>query len=301
MPLAIYYSATQPTTYQTQRQLIAGGAWANDTTQPASGVVTVSALTYNGTTPGVSYATNHGLTLLTTGAWMYRLVPTYADGSTGLPTLPILPGDQADYECVVTGKLDEQWATGTTNRRVEMRLLAPTNGGNQTYLTRNYESSIDVDGSWQIPGIPLDRPSVWLFPDGSRLPRQTPAESADFTSLQASTDDDPLTITIYRGATFRWAIVYADANGPVDLTGYSARMVGRLSATAETSVFDWRTDSGEITIDGPSGEISVDVSALDTGALSWSGAAVWDIVLTSGAVVERVDGGTAELLEVISA
>ena len=301
MPLAIYYTNPQPTTYQVQRQPLAGGAWVNDTTQPAAGVVTVSDLTYNGTTVGVSYATNHGLTLLTTGAWLYRLVPTYSDGTTGLPTLPILPGDQADYECVVSGKLDEQWATGTTNRKVEMRLLAPTNGGMQTYLTRSYESSIAADGSWQISGVPLDRPSVWLFPDGSRLHRQTPAEDADFTELQASADDDPLTLTIYRGATFRWSVVYADASGPVDLTGYSARMVGRLSATADDSVFDWGTSSGEITIDGPSGAISVEVSSSDTGDLSWSGAAVWDIVLTSGAIVERVDGGTAELLEVISA
>jgi hypothetical protein len=182
MPLAIYYTSPQPTTYQTQRQPIAGGAWANDTTQPAAGVVTVSALTFNGSTVGVSYATNHGLTLLTTGAYLYRLVPTYADGTTGLPTLPILPGDQVDYECVVSGQLDEQWATET----VEARLEAVGAGGTQTYTTTRYTATVAADGSWAVSGLLRGANAVFIFPDKSRVRRViASASTAAYTSLSA--------------------------------------------------------------------------------------------------------------------
>lgn len=182
--LKIFYSATQPTSYQLQRQAFAGGAWASDTTQPASGVKAVSALTFNGSTAGVSYATNHGWTLLTDGTYYYRILPTYSDGSIGQPSTAILPSDQADYECVVSGLLDEQWSGDT----VSVRLEAVGAGGSQVYTTTSYTGTVAADGSWSVSGLLRGANAVFTFPDNSKVRRViASASTAAYSSLSAPT------------------------------------------------------------------------------------------------------------------
>jgi hypothetical protein len=181
----IYYSAVQPTRYQLQRQPYAGGAWASDTTQPSAGVVLVSALTYNGTTPGVSLATNDGWTLLTDGSYWYRILPTYADGSTGDASLPILPRAQSAYECVVSGVLPTSWATGThLGAAVTGKLSAFVTAGGQEYPRPLDAAAINATtGAWSMV-CPRGVTVEFTLPSGDRPNRVIPdASSASFESL----------------------------------------------------------------------------------------------------------------------
>jgi hypothetical protein len=296
MPLAIYYTSPQPASYQIQRQLTSGSDWADDNTQSASGVVLVSALTYNGTTPGVSVATNHGWTLLTDGAYRYRVLPTYADGSIGLPSLPVLPTDRAAYECMITGRIAPDWS-GKTVRAI---LPAPFNAGDTTYLTREWSAEIDIDGAWTLDGLPRGASVTVVTPDGTRQTVTIPdADAVLFTDL-ANTPSGADTLTVYRGATFTYQLTYVDDTGPVDLSGASAALTIRKLATATDDLASWSTATGEIVMGGTAGTITVTVNATDTEVLDLATDAVWDLVVTIGSTVSRIIGGSASILPVVS-
>ena len=185
--MKIYYSATQPTSYQLQRQPYAGGAWASDTTQPAAGVLLVSALTFNGTTPGVSYATNHGWTLLTTGAYYYRILPTYSDGTIGQPSLSYLPVAQAAYECVVSGVIGKWDSTLAANVGAQVRatLSSFVAAGSAEYQKTVNPCLVAADGSWTLT-VPQSATAEFIFPGGDRPVRVIPASASQaFESLSA--------------------------------------------------------------------------------------------------------------------
>ena len=105
-------------------------------------------------------------------------------------------------------------------------------------------------------------------------------------------------IVIEQKATFVLSIVYNDTNGdPVDLTGYSARMMVKASHdTADVdAVIDIDSDAGGtgdvsgIGLDD-SGNISVVVAKAETTGLD-PGDYVWDILL------EDSDGRATRLIE----
>ena len=184
MTLGILYSATQPASYQLQRQPYGGGAWANDTTQPAAGVKAVSALTYDGTTQGVSVATNHGWTLLTDRTYFYRVLPTYSDGSTGDASLPILPVSQAAYECVVSGVIANWVAVDHPGATVRGKLSGFQTAGGAEYETTVTPCAVGSDGSWSLV-VPLGATVEFAFPMGDKPVRVIPASggTAAFEAL----------------------------------------------------------------------------------------------------------------------
>lgn len=201
--MRIYLATTQPTTYTVQRRAYPGGTtWATDTTQPASGVITVASLTYNGATPGTSYATNHGLTL--SSIYEYRLLPTYSDGSIGQPSNPIVPNDAADYEIAVSGDVPAEWYSATRTAYVRVELSHLVTIGGRDYPTggaERYRGAIQSDGTWSISGLPrlasaaradggdaAELRATFVFPDGSRVAKVLPNQSsATFASLTAYT------------------------------------------------------------------------------------------------------------------
>ena len=180
--LRIYLGATQPTTYTLQRLAVSGGTvWATDTTQPAAGVKAVSAMTYSGAVVGVSYATDHGWTLLTDRTYYYRLLPTYSDGTIGQPSLPIVADDQAAYECVLLGKLDEQHA----GKIIDVRLVQLVVKGGQEYTVGTYQGIVQSNGDWTVLGLPRDETWIITLPGRTKpvLRIGGSGGSADFSAL----------------------------------------------------------------------------------------------------------------------
>lgn len=97
-------------------------------------------------------------------------------------------------------------------------------------------------------------------------------------------------ITIEAGATFTLSLTYVDDTGaPVDLTGYTARMQLRAAIGDTTPVIELSTSNGRISIDTASGQITLNISATDTGSLTGSG--VYDPELVNGVTVERLIEG----------
>lgn len=79
----------------------------------------------------------------------------------------INPTAQGQYECTITGKVDKQWYSASRPKSVKVKLLDVGNGGDQTYLTREYEGVIGPDGIWAVTGLLRGVPAEFTFPDGS--------------------------------------------------------------------------------------------------------------------------------------
>lgn len=100
-------------------------------------------------------------------------------------------------------------------------------------------------------------------------------------------------LVLYQGATFSRRFVWKDAEGvPFDLTGWTAHMQVRSSASSPAVVLDLSTDNGRITITG--GEIALYVSAAETNDLR-RGKFVYDLELTADDVVVRLLEGKFEI------
>lgn len=174
--MRIYYSATQPTSFTVYVSTDGGSSYAVDTGQPASGVITVSSLSYNGSTPGTSYATNHGLTLV--AGRRYYLIPTYSDGSIGRPTNVIYPNDDADWECVVSGRV----STDLNGLMVAVRLTEAAKSSAKTWRSTINPAKI-IAGQWSVT-VPRTAKSGVTALDGVgtvkvifELPNQLPVQA----------------------------------------------------------------------------------------------------------------------------
>lgn len=89
-----------------------------------------------------------------------------------------------------------------------------------------------------------------------------------------------LDLTIYQGETFRQSFTWnADTGTPVDLTGASARMQARKTASSDTVLLDLTTANNGITLGGAAGTIALLASSVATAALAWE-YAVYDLFVT---------------------
>lgn len=98
-----------------------------------------------------------------------------------------------------------------------------------------------------------------------------------------------LNISIEQGATFSKRLVWRDKNKrPVPLTGYTAKMQVRPSATSATVILELSTANGRITFPG-AGVIQLDVAANDTDAIT---SGVYDLKLyaPSGQEIRFIEG-----------
>lgn len=105
-----------------------------------------------------------------------------------------------------------------------------------------------------------------------------------------------LTLSLWQGQTFNDTLSMQDSVGaPVDLTGFSARMMARLDIEDAVPLLTWSTTTGEIVLGGVLGTITFAVSAAATVALSSTNdllTPVYDLVLSSSTgITERVIQG----------
>ncbi len=110
---------------------------------------------------------------------------------------------------------------------------------------------------------------------------------------------EPATYNIeaYQGATYTLNMTYKIDDVVVDLTGYTAAMQVRPTASSATTILSLSTGS-EITLGGVLGTIAVEVDAVTMGAVK-AGNYQYDFDLDSGGQVTRLIRGkfavTAEI------
>lgn len=102
-----------------------------------------------------------------------------------------------------------------------------------------------------------------------------------------------LTMVIEQGTTFSPTMSYKDDEGTlINLTGYTARMQVRSKKTSSTTLEDFTTENGGITLGGIAGTITINKSATDTAAISYS-KGVYDLeLISSGGIVTRLLEGS---------
>ena len=95
-------------------------------------------------------------------------------------------------------------------------------------------------------------------------------------------------IRIEQGATFLLSIVWRDSAGiPLNLSGYTARMQGRVTVESGSTVFSLTTGGGGVIL-GAQGQVTVSMDPTATGALAIL-KGVYDLELEDGAgVVTRL-------------
>ena len=98
-----------------------------------------------------------------------------------------------------------------------------------------------------------------------------------------------LNISVEQGATFSKRLVWRDKNKrPVNLTGYTAKMQVRASASSPVVIFELSTANGRISFPG-AGVVQLDISASDTDTI---GAGVYDLKLyaPAGQEIRFIEG-----------
>jgi hypothetical protein len=110
-----------------------------------------------------------------------------------------------------------------------------------------------------------------------------------------------LDITIEQGATFRKTLTWQDSAGaPIDLTGFTARMMIRQQLKDAAPLITLTTENGGITLGGVAGTIALYISDTDTEAMTIQ-KGVYDLELEaggSGDVTRLVEGKVTMSLEV---
>lgn len=91
-----------------------------------------------------------------------------------------------------------------------------------------------------------------------------------------------------QGATFTLQMVYQNGAGvPINLTGYTAKMQLRLKFGSPDAALTLSTENGGLTIDGPTGTISILATDEQTLALD-PALYVYDLDIISGGTIERL-------------
>lgn len=105
---------------------------------------------------------------------------------------------------------------------------------------------------------------------------------------------EPVTyhLTIYQGASFSQNMIWQDQEEePIDLTGYTARMMARASLGATSPFISLTTENGGITLGGDEGTILLAMTAAQTEALTESvGLYDLELVAPGGGVVRLLQG-----------
>jgi hypothetical protein len=97
---------------------------------------------------------------------------------------------------------------------------------------------------------------------------------------------------VYQGSTFSLAPQWKIDGTYVDVTGYTAAMDVKNSASSETTIVVLSSDNGRITVGTTDGKFTLNLSAATTTGLA-AGQYVYDLEVTSpgGVVTRLLEGG----------
>lgn len=100
---------------------------------------------------------------------------------------------------------------------------------------------------------------------------------------------------IEQGASWRLLLLWNGDSSPINLTGYTARMQIRKSATSSAALLELTTENSRITLGGVAGTITLTLTAADTAAITWT-SGVYDLELVdSGGGVRRLIQGAVRV------
>jgi len=89
-------------------------------------------------------------------------------------------------------------------------------------------------------------------------------------------------LVIYQGATFSQNFIWKDPDqNPIDVTGYTARMMARGAVSSPTPFIDLTTVNGGITLGGATGSVTINMTAAQTSAINET-VGLYDLELVSG-------------------
>ena len=104
-------------------------------------------------------------------------------------------------------------------------------------------------------------------------------------------------IIFEQGTTWRTSLTLRDKGdgftpGPlIDLTGYTARMQARVNVDSVETLLSIGTSTGEITIDGPAGRISIVIAADASSTWTWRyGVHQFELIAPNGDVIRLATG-----------
>ena len=104
-----------------------------------------------------------------------------------------------------------------------------------------------------------------------------------------------------QGSTFTRTLEIKTAEGTVfSLVGYTARMEVRRTLDATSTIVSLTTANGRITINGSLGTITLNLTAVETAALTQSGVYDLEIVKTATGEVYKVVRGDFKLEKEVS-
>lgn len=101
---------------------------------------------------------------------------------------------------------------------------------------------------------------------------------------------DDITMTIFQGKTINFSLVWG-GDTPIDVTGYSARMQLRKSATDTDTVAEFTVANSRVEIGDADGIITFSMTAADSAALEvCQGVYDIEIINGSGSVYQAQSG-----------
>jgi hypothetical protein len=103
-------------------------------------------------------------------------------------------------------------------------------------------------------------------------------------------------LVIQQGSDFSHVVSVLDTSGAIlNLTGYTARMQIRAYVDSITTLEDMTTGNGKIGLNGPAGQLTLQLTSAVTAAYTWR-SGVYDLeVASSGNIVTRIMQGNISL------
>ena len=141
-------------------------------------------------------------------------------------------------------------------------------------------------GTWTLYAVDSTGAAINLLEANIQIKKVTSGE-IDFSALSSS---GPVKFTAKQGDTFHRQVTWSGDSGPINLTGYTARMQLRTSYTSNTAVLSLTQASG-LTLGGAAGTIDINITSIQTTALA-VGTYVYDLEMTSGSEVTTILEGT---------
>jgi hypothetical protein len=141
-------------------------------------------------------------------------------------------------------------------------------------------------GTWTLYAVDSTGAAINLLEANIQIKKVTAGE-IDFSALSSS---GPVKFTAKQGDTFHRQVTWSGDSGPINLTGYTARMQIRNSYTSSTALLSLTQVSG-LTLGGANGTIDIDITSIQTTALA-VGTYVYDLEMTSGSEVTTILEGT---------
>ena len=141
-------------------------------------------------------------------------------------------------------------------------------------------------GSWTLYAVDNTGATIELMQGNLQIKKVT----TDQIDASVLSDAGTVKFTVTKGDSFHRQITWSDDSGPINLTGYTARMQIRASYTSASALISLTQASG-LTLGGAAGTIDINITSNQTTALA-AGTYVYDLEMTYGATVKTILEGT---------